>query len=154
MSALADLGLRLAFALATTATIPSIAAASVAAPDLVGRWSTPGGEIVAFGSCSEQVAQPLICGRLVRLRTEACRRRLDTKNPDLASRGRHVLGLEILQGLTESSPGVWSGGDLYNPDDGHRYDGTIRLQGPDRLDLQGCALTVVCRTQTWRRVAP
>ncbi|MCI3132822.1 DUF2147 domain-containing protein [Phenylobacterium aquaticum] len=145
---------RLTLALAAASTLPSNAAASVAAPDLVGRWSTAGGEIVAFGSCAEQVAKPLICGRLVRLKTEACRKRLDVQNPDPAQRGRHVLGLEILHGLTESSPGVWAGGDLYNPDDGHRYAGTIRLQGPDHLDLQGCALTVVCRAQAWRRVAP
>lgn len=145
---------RLPLALAAAIALPSVATASAAAPDLIGHWSTPGGEVVAFESCVEQVAQPLVCGRLVRLKTEACRKRLDTKNPDLASRGRHVLGLEILHGLTESSPGVWSGGDLYNPDDGHRYVGTIHLQGSDRLELQGCALKVVCQTQTWRRAAP
>ncbi len=143
----------LPLALVAVIAFPSAGAASVAAPDLIGRWSTPGGEVVAFESCAEQLAQPLICGRLVRLKTEACRKRLDTKNPDLASRRRHVLGLEILHGLTESSPGVWSGGDLYSPDDGHRYVGTIRLQGPDRLELQGCALKVICQTQSWRRVS-
>ncbi len=144
----------LTLALAAAVTLPSVAAASVAAPDLIGRWSTPGGDVVAFGSCAEQVAQPLICGRLERLKTENCRKRWDVRNPDLASRGRRVQGLEILHGLTESNLGVWTGGDLYNPDDGHRYAGTIRLQGSDRLELQGCALKVICRTQTWRRTTP
>lgn len=154
MSATTNIALPLALVLAIAMTVPSIAGASITAPALIGSWSTPAGDIVAFGSCAEQVAEPLICGRLTRLKTEACRKRLDVKNPDPILRGRHVLGLEILQGLTESLPDTWTGGDLYNPDDGRRYVGTIRVQGQNRLELQGCTLSVVCQTQTWRRVTP
>jgi uncharacterized protein (DUF2147 family) len=135
----------LALALAVVGT----AQASTRAPDLLGRWTTPGGDTVEFGSCAEQVADTSICGRIMALTTGAQRR--DIRNPASALRNRPMLGLEIVRGLRESAPGVWTGADLYNPDDGRTYRGAIRLHGRDSLELKGCALVVICQVQTWRR---
>jgi len=45
---------------------------------------------------------------------------------------------------------IWSGGELYNPDDGRTYTGEIRVKR-GTLELRGCALRIFCQTQTWRR---
>jgi uncharacterized protein (DUF2147 family) len=131
--------------------LPSATRASKSAPDLVGRWSTPGGDTVEFGSCANQLADTLICARIVALRDPASSDRRDTRNPAAALRRRPIIGLEIVRALRASSPGVWTGGELCNPDDGRTYRGASRMRGRDSLELQGCALVVICQVQTWRR---
>ncbi len=120
--------------------------------NIAGRWATEGfGSIVEFAPCPGSANT--MCGRIVWLWTPnnaAGRARTDSHNPDRTLRTRSLVGIEILQGLRETSPGVWSDGSVYNPDDGRTYTGTIRLRGGG-LELRGCALNVFCQTQTWRR---
>lgn len=118
--------------------------------DLAGRWATEGfGSIVEFRPCASAPSE--VCGRIVWLWAATDGRpRVDQRNPDRALRRRPLVGVEIVSGLREASPGVWTGGRLYNPDDGRTYAGTVRIR--DRqLELRGCAMSVVCRSQTWRR---
>lgn len=119
--------------------------------DISGRWATEGfGSIVEFRPCPTTPAE--MCGRMVWLWSPAPegRPRLDRQNPVLTLRSRQLVGTEIVTGLRETAPGVWSAGRLYNPDDGRTYAGTVRLRG-GLLELKGCAFNVVCRNQTWRR---
>jgi uncharacterized protein (DUF2147 family) len=119
--------------------------------DLTGRWATEGfGSIVEFRPCAGAAGE--MCGRIVWLWSAAPggRPRLDRRNPDASLRGRSLVGVEIVSGLRQTTPGVWTGGRLYNPDDGRTYDGTIQLRD-GQLELRGCAIRVVCRNQTWRR---
>ncbi|MBJ7411020.1 MAG: DUF2147 domain-containing protein [Phenylobacterium sp.] len=142
-------GLGVASALAAMAAGP--ARAANAGTELDGRWATEGfGSIVEFRPCARAPADR--CGRIVWLWAPAPdgRARVDERNPDPAFRSRPIVGTEIVSGLRESSPRVWTGGRLYNPDDGRTYAGTVRLKG-GLLELKGCALGVVCRKQTWRR---
>lgn len=121
-------------------------------PEIMGRWATQGfGSIVEFQPCAGEPSAA--CGRIVWLWTPqnaAGRPRVDVHNPDPALRVRPLIGAEIVRGLRQTAPGVWSDGQLYNPDDGRTYAGTIRLR-EGRLELRGCALAVFCQTQTWRR---
>lgn len=133
---------------------PAAALASTTVPDLVGQWTTPGGDTIQFASCAEQVAEPLLCGRIVAVRDPTGGAHRDVRNPAAARRSRPILGLEIVRGLRETAPGAWTGGELYNPDDGRTYRGAIRMQGRDSLELKGCALVVICQAQTWRRAVP
>lgn len=128
---------------------PAFAAESRA--ELSGRWATEGfGSIVQFWPCP--TAPRDMCGRMIWLWAPAPegRPRLDRQNPDPMLRSRQLVGIEIVGGLRETAPGIWTGGRLYNPDDGRTYTGTVRLRG-GLLELKGCALNVVCRNQTWRR---
>jgi hypothetical protein len=59
------------------------------------------------------------------------------------SRGCHFTGYESSR---------WQGGRLYNPEDGRDYKGSLHLQSPTRLVVDGCVL-FICRTQVWRRFA-
>ncbi len=119
---------------------------------LTGRWASQGfGSIVDFQPC--QVDATTICGRIRWLwatDTPDGRPRVDGRNPDRSLRARPLVGIEIIRGFRESAAGVWTGGSLYNPDDGRTYSGTIRLR-EGALYLQGCALGLFCQTQVWRR---
>ena len=139
----------LAAGVAMVAAGPTMGAGGRA--DLSGRWVTEGfGSIVDFQPCASKPEQ--MCGRMMWLWAPAPqgRARLDKNNPDPTLRSRPLTGIEIVSGLRETSPGVWTGGRLYNPDDGRTYTGTVRLRG-GLLELKGCALNIVCRDQTWRR---
>jgi sterol desaturase/sphingolipid hydroxylase (fatty acid hydroxylase superfamily)/uncharacterized protein (DUF2147 family) len=117
-----------------------------------GNWATRGfGSIVQLHPCAS--APEAMCGRIVWLwepNDAAGRPRADTHNPDRRLRTRSLIGIEIVRGLRETAPGVWSDGSLYNPDDGRTYTGAIRVIN-GALELRGCALGLFCQTQIWRR---
>ncbi len=143
--------LLLAIGLATAAIIQGDASAQTRS-DIAGNWATRGfGSIVQFRPCAG--APETMCGRIIWLwepNDENGRARTDNHNPDRALRTRSLIGVELVRGLRQTEPGVWSDGALYNPDDGRTYTGTIRLRG-GALELRGCALGVFCQTQIWRR---
>ncbi|KAF0178599.1 MAG: sterol desaturase family protein [Hyphomonadaceae bacterium] len=123
-----------------------------ATQSIAGDWATRGfGSLVRFSAC--QGAPDTLCGRIIwlwEIADERARPRNDRRNPDPALRNRSLVGVEIIRGMRETSPGVWTGGSLYNPDDGRTYTGEIRLRN-GALVLKGCALNIVCQTQTWRK---
>jgi sterol desaturase/sphingolipid hydroxylase (fatty acid hydroxylase superfamily) len=120
--------------------------------DIVGNWATRGfGSIVQFRPCAG--APETMCGRIVWLwkpNDDEGQPRRDRRNPDHALRSRSLIGIEIVRGMRKNEPGIWSGGSLYNPDDGRTYTGDIRLRR-GVLELRGCALGLFCDTQIWRR---
>jgi len=120
--------------------------------DIVGRWATQGfGSIVEFRLCAEDTKT--LCGRILWLWEEndaSGQPRTDRHNPDSGLRSRSLIGIDIVRGLRETASATWSGGELYNPDDGRTYTGEIRVKR-GTLELRGCALLIFCQTQTWRR---
>ena len=74
---------------------------------------------------------------------------LDANNPDPALRGRKLVGVQIFSAGTASGEGFE--GNLYNPQDGKTYSGTITPKGPNSLEVAGCVMRVLCKRQTWRR---
>lgn len=136
------------------AAVLALAGPAAAQPraDIAGRWATQGfGSLVAFEPCAGDPGA--WCGRIVWLwapADDSGRPRRDLRNPDAAQRRRPLVGVQIVEGLREVSPGVWSQGRVYNPDDGRTYTGSVLLRGRT-LELRGCALKVVCETQVWRR---
>lgn len=141
----------IALTLASTSVMHGDARAQTGA-DISGNWATRGfGSIVQLRPCAG--AAQTMCGRILWLwepNDAQERSRVDTHNPDRGLRTRSLIGVEIVQNLRETSPGVWSGGSLYNPDDGRTYTGEITLRN-GVLELRGCALSVFCQTQIWRR---
>src|SRR5262249_32843597 len=118
---------------------------------ITGNWATRGiGSIVRFAPCAGTAET--MCGTIVWLwepNDASGHPRRDTHNPQQSLRTRSLIGVEIVRGLRETETGVWTDGQLYNPDDGRTYTGGIRLQR-GMLELRGCALNVFCDTQTWR----
>lgn len=124
-------------------------------PRILGRWATAGfGSIVELGSCDSGAAAGAVCGRITWLwdaLDSAGRPRVDRENPSPGARTHPLVGTQVLLGFREISPGVWTGGSVYNPDDGRTYSGSITLQTKGALELEGCALRIFCQRQVWRR---
>jgi uncharacterized protein (DUF2147 family) len=78
----------------------------------------------------------------------------DINNPDAARQSRPTLGMPILIDM-KKKPGVdqWEG-QVYNAKDGKSYQSTIKPQGADQLEIQGCVLGFLCGGETWTRVGP
>ena len=124
-------------------------AAATRSPDQAsGRWraETKNG-IVEVARCGGS-----ICGTLVTsdgLKAEPDLR--DTHNKDAALRGRRLVGLQLLGGFTRGA-GEWTGGTIYKADDGNTYKATVTPIDPDHLQVKGCIIWPLCKSQTWTRV--
>jgi uncharacterized protein (DUF2147 family) len=120
----------------------------------VGLWYAEGGAAeVQIVPCSDA-----LCGKVVWLRSplgeDGCEVR-DDANPDLNSRNRPIVGLEVLHGLKRSDDegNVWTGGSIYDPTSGRTYSCNARMEGDDRLFLRGYfGIQLLGRTTTWTRV--
>lgn len=119
---------------------------------LNGEWITPGCNArVRIHPCKG--APDAVCGTITWLWEPVDRSGQpvrDTNNGEAALRARPLEGLEILSGFRKAEAGRWSGGSIYNPEDGRQYSASLRLRSGEVLELQGCVL-FICRQQIWRR---
>ncbi|MEN2749771.1 DUF2147 domain-containing protein [Sphingomonas sp. T9W2] len=131
-----------------TILLAILAAASMPADAAVGRWQTENRHgVVEIARCGSS-----ICGTLLSsdgLRTNPQLR--DEKNKDAQLRSRPLKDLRILQGFQWKS-GSWSGGTIYNAEDGGTYGATVTVIDSDHLRLKGCIVWPLCKTQTWIRL--
>ena len=61
------------------------------------------------------------------------------------------IGTVIMNGAAKTSDNEWRG-DLLNTEDGKTYSGVVTLEGPNALNLKGCALGFICKGETWQRM--
>lgn len=135
----------MALVAAAAPTNPALAAQP---ESVVGKWLTPTRHgIIEITPCGES-----ICGRLIEsdgIRANPDLR--DVNNKDASKRSRKVKDLLMLGGFTREKA-KWSGGWIYNAEDGGTYKATITPAGADTLKLKGCIVWPLCKTQTWTRV--
>jgi uncharacterized protein (DUF2147 family) len=113
------------------------AQAQAGVTSVMGEWWTPGFNArVRIEPCGDAV-----CGRIVWL--------WDETPKDIADK-QPLMGRLVIDAMSAAEPARWRGGRLYNPEDGRDYKGSLHLQSPSRLVVDGCVL-FVCRTQVWRR---
>ncbi|MEZ5961233.1 MAG: DUF2147 domain-containing protein [Hyphomonadaceae bacterium] len=102
---------------------------------LAGDWATPGlGAVVRLSPCATD--RERVCGRLIWAW-------------DPARIQRSAIGAEMLRDFRWRND-AWVDGEVFNPEDGRTYSGSLRLDG-DVLRLRGCA-GPFCQTQVWRRL--
>ncbi|HTI86655.1 MAG TPA: DUF2147 domain-containing protein [Alphaproteobacteria bacterium] len=113
--------------------IVAAAPASAQTPTIAGIWWTPehDGKIAI-------VVDPagVASGRLIAV-ARAHAADSDVHNPDASLRARPVLGLAILRDFRQEADGTWSGGTVYDPEDGRTYRGTLALDRDGRLRMRG-----------------
>lgn len=107
-------------------------ATSASAADPYGSWIRPStGTKVDFSNCGGK-----LCAKVTAVK--------DQKMKD-------SVGKSIMSGATKTSDNTWKG-DLLNLEDGKTYSGIVTLEGPNALNLKGCALGgLVCKGETWQR---
>ena len=135
---------RTARALAGTLLLLGLAgpAAAEKGPDATGLWLTEtGGSKVRIARCGQGY-----CGTLASVSGPG----LDAQNPDVSLRTRSLIGVRIM--TADRAKGDGYEGSPYNPKDGKTYAGSLVLKGPDVVEVQGCVLSVLCKSQTWKRV--
>jgi len=128
-----------------------MAAAAMAASGadaVVGTWRTENKNgIVEVSRCGAS-----LCGKLMTsdgLKANPDMR--DVKNKDAGLRTRKLMGLGLINGLKWDGQS-WSGGTIYNAEDGGTYKATISATDADHLKLKGCIVWPLCKSQTWTRV--
>lgn len=145
----AALGARSLLALA-----PLLAAGTaLAAPaDPSGTWLTEDGRArIRIEKCG--ATQENLCGYVVWLKVplnDEGKPRIDFKNPDAKKRERPSLGHQLIMGLKPNADDRYEG-QIYNSEDGKKYDVTIWLEDQASLSVKGCLIAFLCKTQTWNR---
>ena len=127
----------------TIALTPAFAAAPLA-----GLWAISRNHVqIRIAPCG-----PVYCGRMVsadRLRQNPQIR--DKMNRDPRLRARPIGGLVVLSGFT-GGPTKWTGGSVYNPDDGRTYRSEMTMVADNTLKVTGCVIKPLCKSQTLTRV--
>jgi uncharacterized protein (DUF2147 family) len=76
---------------------------------------------------------------------------LDKNNVDPTKRDRPLLGLTIAIDMKPSDvPKKWVG-QVYSIDLGRIFDGSIMLQNPTKLKIEGCLL-LICQAEIWTKL--
>lgn len=152
------------FLLATSIALFAVSAQAQTGADVYGKWLTESTNAqTELYRCADP-ARGIICGKVVWLRNATNPDQTpaasvdavsDVKNPDPALRSRKIIGLEFVHGFkpSDTEPGTYEGGKIYNAEDGETYSARIKLENPDKLVLRGYVLMpMLGKSQTWTRV--
>ena len=95
-----------------------------------------------------------ICGYVVWMKRsdDASAATIDKNNPSPAKARRALLGHQLILGLSLNSSERFEG-EIYNNEDGKKYDVSIWLDRPNLLKVRGCLVAPLCSTQNWTRVS-
>ncbi len=128
------------------------------ADDLLGLYDTTDQESrVEIYRCDDGY-----CGKIVALAEPiypedddqgmAGKTKVDRENPDPGKRHRPALGLIIMQGFSFNGK-IWSGGTIYDPNNGKTYKCKITPLADGRLKVRGyIGVSLIGRTVIWTPV--
>lgn len=121
------------------AAVPVTASAQAS---LEGQWKNPKGSvIVKVAPCGESY-----CGTVVRASEKAKASARKGGTPRL-------IGTRILSNLRRVGDGRFKG-QAFDPKRNIRAPATIRVLGPNAIEVEGCAIAgmLLCKEQRWTRV--
>jgi len=112
---------------------------------------------------TNDVLSTMLCGRITWLSDpvypegdqEAGKPKVDRNNTNESLQSRPLMNLPILYGFTSDSDTKYSGGFIYNPEDGQSYKCNMTLNDANNLEVHGFIeiLSIpVGKTQLWKRV--
>ena len=135
------------FALAL-ALLPAAAADPVGPDTAVGMWKTETRNgIVEIQRCGASICGRLVTSEILKTNPDLT----DGRNAKPELRNRRLKGLMILSGF-RADGAAWTGGSIYNADDGKTYGAKVTPVDANRLKVRGCIFVPLCKTQTWTRV--
>jgi uncharacterized protein (DUF2147 family) len=112
-----------------------------------GQWRTPErGGLIEVSQCDGGLCGKILGGS----GGGSAEERQDRNNKDPALRGRPLIGMYIFRGLKPAG-GNWKG-SIYNPNDGGTYAATVSLRSANVLEVKGCLVWPLCKTQVWAKV--
>ncbi|MDZ4860614.1 MAG: DUF2147 domain-containing protein [Candidatus Hydrogenedentes bacterium] len=126
--------------------------------DVAGTWYTEGGgskvEIVKDGDTYNGKLTWLKEPNYGKDHAEAGKPKRDVENPEAAKQNDPIVGLKLLNGFKWDGAGAWSGGTIYNPEDGKTYKCVLKMPVDNNtLDVRGyVGIPALGQTQTWKRM--
>ena len=128
---------RLFLALAAV-LVTAAPAGATAKSGLQGRWKNGKMEIV-IAPCGGA-----LCGTVVKA---------SPKQRSRAERGSgtDLVGARLITNIRPSGPRTYRA-NVYLADRDVNASGTIRQVGPNRLNVRGCVLAIICKTVNWDRI--
>lgn len=116
------------------------------ADDAFGIWLDPNttGHLEVY-KCGEA-----LCAKIAKL-PEGKEAAKDVHNEDVALRERPLMGLVIIESAAKKSELAW-GGTIYDRERGKSFDVTVQAKDKNTLDITGCKLAILCKTNTLTRV--
>lgn len=77
--------------------------------------------------------------------------KVDENNPESALQNKPIIGLVVLKNFESDGDGKFSGGTIYDPENGKTYKCKMTLDG-DALDVRGyIGIPALGRTENWTR---
>jgi len=122
-------------------------AGPAAAAGLTGHWLSASGNVdVEIAPCAPP-PNTLLCGTIARVLSNQ-----SMSGPGQMASTTNDVGLKILIDFAPAADGTFQG-RLLNRENGKIYDGTLRLNGPDELEVRGYVLiSLFGKTQIWHRL--
>ena len=130
----------------------AIAPASALAQAAAGIWLDDEARAgVELKPCGDQ-----LCGSIVWLKNPLSpegKPWTDKLNPDESKRARPVCGLQVMGDLKKVDNGGWSGGWVYDPEEGKQFDLDLSMKGNDILVVRGFwKVKMLGETYEWKRM--
>jgi uncharacterized protein (DUF2147 family) len=135
------------------------AAAFAASPDgILGLWYTKGKDAkIEIHKCGANY-----CGKIAWLKEAVYPADskdgvpgtpiLDRNNPDPELRKKLLVGSPILIDFVFDGDNVWTGGKIYNSENGKIYSGRLTLISPEQLNVRGyIGIPLLGGSTTWTR---
>ena len=122
------------------------------AQDVVGKWKLENGTAIVEIYKSGNVYN----GKIVWLKNPTRpdgSPAVDDKNPNKSLRTRKLMGLNMLSNLKSNGKGEFSGGTIYDPNNGETYHCSLEVKG-NTLKVRGSLdkSGIFGRTMNWYRV--
>lgn len=77
----------------------------------------------------------------------------DKNNPDPTLRDAPLRGYRMLKDFVYDGDDEWSGGTIYDPENGNTYDCVITMTDENTLDIRGyIGISAFGRTDVWKRL--
>ena len=140
--------------LLSTLLLVSGMALATDADDLLGKWETKKGDTMEIFKCDTHY-----CARIVELVEKvyeagddmAGKPKVDRENPDDAKKDVPLIGLQFMGGFSFDGK-IWSGGTIYDPENGKTYKCKITMVNKGKLKVRGyIGVPMLGRTEIWTR---
>lgn len=126
--------------------IPNLASAN--SHDVFGLWQSEAQDgHIRVVDCGDGTP----CGTLIWTDPVKTVSDYDVRNKNEQLRGRTLIGVPIIWSFKRNETG-WTGGKIYNPEDGKIFRASVKRQSADTLKVKGC-LGPFCITNRWTRIS-